>query len=653
MIDVAQIAETARRRGKAGRLQTEHRPGLLTSFPLQAINLSLVVLGALASTLLATARWSDQPPSPGFSREPLSADYSVTINKVGSLPDSAILYEGQTAFWTLFPQAWKDSAEWRLSFPQGIQPLAVYVQGDEIAPQASTIPNDGLFYVIPSLLIAGKTRIVIRGAFAEDPQLKLHWNRSYVSNSSSGSTSRIPWWQDHILASIAISAVYLLAIGLVLAWCINELRFRLKRPAPVVSIGVGLIAIVAASIFTTNFDIQLFKGLGEGYWVNGPLLPLTLNGFGPLNDLLFTVPQLPYVLLANAIGRHSEMALNLAIRIPFIVGWLLLIASAFRLKSSLRQRSASMFPWSILVLNPLILMITLWQPEAMLAALVLLAFVMLFEGRAITAGVVLGIAFSGKYWPAFVGPIMLVAAWRLLGPKKAGAFLIASCGTAVGIMAAYWLPTAIALKSPSDFVNLLMQRMPYFGGSHAAANSTLWSLYALPKRLLDSELAWFVSSVESWSFLFFLVLYVAIIALCLRGEMNQRRALLAAAAVLALVAAINSLSVPQFGLWSLPLALVAGVDRNRRRLFAQLVIAASWCGVAVFFFSEPAAYLLLHVSSAQDAFAYSIAPWFLNHVVSVPLARLFGFMFALLLLVAAACMGAQLLLGKKRLTANP
>jgi len=460
-----------------------------------------------------------------------------------------------------------------------------------------------------------------------------------------------PWWQTHLILALAISVAYLLAFGFLLAWCLGQIRVTLRSRTTVTALVASFAGLIIASLFTTTFDLQLFKGLGEGYWVNGPLPALTISGYGPIADLLFTVPMLPYAMLVPLLGAHSEVALNLAIRLPFVLGWLFLIASAARLMRSVDRNPASNFPWLLLLLNPLGLVITLWQPEALLAGLVALSLALLFEGRPMAAGMLLAVAFAGKYWPAVIGPIVLIAAWRLSGRGAGLRFLATAALTAVGVFILYWLPTALLLNSLSELAALAITRMPYFGGSHAARVASLWSLYAVPEKLLPGPLSNAVSVIEQYALIVFLIVYVGLVAMCLREGLRPRHVLLASAGALVLLAGISSFSVPQFGLWSVPLVLVAGAvgARGRRRLglrqppaFVWLTVAATWCAIGASFFVEPLSYFLLHMSPSWDDFAHSTGAWLLSHVVSPSFAQLLGFWFALLLVLAGVFIVAGL-----------
>src|SRR5206468_4203538 len=110
--------------------------------------------------------------------------------------------------------------------------------------------------------------------------------------------------------------------------------------------------------------------------------------------------MMPYVVLTQMTGVHSEQALNLALRLPFMVGWLFLLGAVARLLASTTIRAETgnvKFPWVLLLLNPVGLLMTLWQPEALLVGLVILAFALLFEGRPRAAGLVFGLSVTGKY----------------------------------------------------------------------------------------------------------------------------------------------------------------------------------------------------------------------------------------------------------------
>jgi hypothetical protein len=610
--------------------------------------LSLVTMGVLACTLLLTIHWGDQPPSPGLSREPIFADYAVPTLRLGT-EGTTTTYEAQTAFWQLLPDALRNSVDLRMSFSGSAPPQAVYAEGVEVVPGTSSNPGDGRFYAIPPRLIQNTTSIAVKGTDANQPTVYLHWDRSYIG----AAPPVVPWWQSHLGLTGFLAITYLLAFGLVFAWCLREITRVLTGTSAIGGLILSFVWLAVASVFTTAWDLQLYKGLGEDYWVAGPLPALAISGYGPLVDLLFTVPMLPYVLMVNVIGAHSELALNLAIRLPFLLGWLFLIATVARLSRCVEPHPSSKFPWLLLFLNPLGLMVTLWQPEALLVGLVVLSLALLFEGRPVLAGVILGIAFSGKYWPVVIGPISLIAAWRLLGREAATKYLIASCTTALSILAFYWLPTAILLKSPSEFVSLLVTRLPWFGGSNAAAEATLWSLYSFPEKTLPSGIASLVSAIEQKALALFLMSYVAVIATCLFGAPNRRKVVLASAAVLALLAGMSSLSVPQFGLWTLPLAIVAGASARRTPTFMWLATAATWCAVGVSLFVEPISYYLLHMSAAEDNFAHLTGGWLLQHMVNQHLADVFGFWFAFLLVAAGLYMLAELALVKSEPTILP
>lgn len=475
----------------------------------------------------------------------------------------------------------------------------------------------------------------------KDPQGNLSLGSSFVSLSR-GTQAPSAWWETHLAVASMVAAAYLALMGWILSWAVAELRMALRRKALIATISVAGASLLLASIFTTNFDVQLFKGEGEGYWVNGPLPALTLSGYGPSVDVLYTLPMLPYVLVSGLIGKHSELALNLAIRLPFIVGWLLLIASTYRLARLLRPSVPPTTLLSLLILNPVVLVVTLWQPEALLSALVVLSITFLFEHRPVVAGVILGIAFSGKFWPAVIGPVLAIAAWRLFGLREAARFVLAACATALGIMFIYWFPTLLILGSPSEFLGLLITRTPYFGGTHAAAEATIWSLYSFPIARLPDTFAGAMTTLESYSFIGFVVAYIAILVVCLRSLRNRRTTLLSAAAVLALLAGMSSLTVPQFGLWSLPLVLVVGIGRRGPSLLVWITLVATWCAAGVWVWGEPISYWLLHVSTAQDQLAYASAGWLQDHVINLEIARRLGFFFALWLTIAAVALIIQL-----------
>jgi hypothetical protein len=609
------------------------------------------VLGAgtfilLGIALVATSRSGDPPTGVNLSQDPILSDYVVSLTGEARNA-SRTTYEAQTAFWSLIPSAWRTDAEWRLTF-LGRLTVAdeVLVNGIYVYQQFPAIAGQPELFVVPSSAIGAVTNIVVDGPSAATPQLTLHWL------GAGGTVSTAPasvWWQQHVIVVAIVVALYLLSFGLIVAWAIVPIRNDLAGSGLARVFLVVVLGIVLAASLTTNFDIQLFKGLAQGYWLNGPLPALALNGYGPIGDLLFTVPMLPYVLLSAIFGAHSELALNLAIRLPFIAGWLLLMAAfvlALRALNPEMETATRRSLWMALLLNPIVLLMTLWQPEALLVSLVLLSTVMIFQNRPVASGLLFGAALAGKYWPAFVGPILLISAWRLAGRAGALKWIASAAATSLSLFAVYWLPTLAILGSLHQFVAVAGERLPYFGGGGAAAQATVWSLYALPKQF--PAISGVATVLEQRSFLLAAVGCLGIAGLLLRATKRDKSTIRAATIVavggaLALVAGLNSLTVPQFSLWSIPFILLAAAILGRPRLFVALGLAATFAGAAVSLFVEPISFWFLHISHAQDVWAFGVAVWLSRNIVNASIAQALGFFFAVFLVGAGALLAWELL----------
>lgn len=600
----------------------------------------------LGIVLVATSRWGDPPKGVNLSQAPILSDYVVSVTEKATNA-SHTTYEAQTAFWSLIPPTWRAGAEWRLTF-LGRLPAAnaAFVNGlhlDEPFPPAARQPG---VFLVPSRAIGPVTQIIVTGPRVATPKLALHWIGT--GDSLSTATASV-WWRQHTIVIAIVASLYLFLFGLIVAWAAIPIRNEIANLGLEKLFVLVLLAILLASCLTTNFDIQLFKGLAQGYWLNGPLPALALNGYGPVVDLLFTVPTLPYVLLAAIFGGHSELALNLAIRLPFIAGWLLLLAAFVLARRALNpemEAATRKSVWVALLLNPIVLLMTVWQPEALLISLVLLSTVMIFENRPVAAGLLFGAAFAGKYWPAFVGPILLISAWRLVGRGGALKWLASAVASSLSLFAVYWLPTLTILGSVGQFIAVASERLPYFGGEGAAAQASIWSFYALPKQFPASGGVAIV--LEQRSFLLILVGCLGIAGLLFRAtkreEPNTRVAtIVAVAGTLALVAGLNSLTVPQFSLWSIPFILLAAAILGRRKLFVALGLAATFAGAAVSLFVEPISFWFLHISHSEDVWAFRVAGWLSGNIVNSSIAQTLGFFFAAFLIGAGALLAWELL----------
>ena len=449
------------------------------------------------------------------------------------------------------------------------------------------------------------------------------------------------WWRRHLMGVGAVGAAYLLLLGVMLGWSLVGIKRHLLFPRSKILFGGVVVALVIASTITTNFDLQLFKGLDERYWLDGPIPALTLSGYGPLVDAIFILPALPYILISHFLGVHSEFGLNLALRLPFLVGWVFLLAATSRLvvavKPAISPASAKLV-WLTILLNPTLLLMTLWQPEGLLVGLVVLSLALLLEEQPLLSGVVFGLAFAGKYWPAVVGPILLIVVWRSRGKKAAGVWLASAVGAAAVAFAAYWGPTLAAINSWPRFWGLVLNRLPFFAGSGSASQASIWSLYALPKQLLPGPLAQFFSILERLSIFIIVGVCLLVAVLLIKSAYGQRRAILAAGAVLAAVASLSALTVPQFAIWCLPFVLVSAAMAANSKRYVVLAIAATFVGTLVSVFVEPISLWFLHVSSSEDRWAFHVADWFSRHVTSMVIARTLGFLFAAFLLGSAAFM---------------
>ena len=459
-----------------------------------------------------------------------------------------------------------------------------------------------------------------------------------VASESVLSLPSMSWWKEHLWLSLLVVLVYLVLLSSAIHFGIRRLFFRARDRRPFQTILPVLALLILAGAITTNYDLQLFKGFSERYWTYGPVPGLALTGYGPAADALFVTPPLPYAMVSDLVGDRSEIALNLSYRLAFIAGWLLLLAvfdvglkRLFKSGNTRGERIA----WLALVFNPALIVMTLWQPEALFVALALASLFLILERRNVTAGLALGVAFSGKFWPALLGPILAATSWRLHGMRAAFRFAMSAFGTAFLLLAAYWAVALARLGSLSSFATLLGDRLVYANPVRTSAQGSMWSLYLLPSQLPWESVADAVRDVQNLSRLLLMGATVCVFGVMLRHRITPHRVTLACAATLGFAASLGALSVPHFALWGLPFVLLAQSSSNSPRLTTILWLAATIAGTLVSLFIEPISLWLLHVSRRQDAIAFAAARWLYDHVVNIDAARGLGFAFALLLLAAA------------------
>jgi Concanavalin A-like lectin/glucanases superfamily/Glycosyltransferase family 87 len=584
----------------------------------------------------------------------------------GPLPgrDELHAFSADTVAWQLYPSAWRAHAKWQVSFSKGDLVRSVYVNGRRLNPSILlpvTVPSApiGQTFEVPKNVVGDTTKIeVVGGKNSSIPSLALFMTRgsrwtaptissgrrvkdSQSSIQSKSESKTTAWWERHLGLVIMIAFGLDLLLAVIIRWSFVQIKnLGLERGQWIV-FGAVIVAMLLLATITTVFDLQIFKGEAERYWLYGPAPGLTLSGYGPILDALFVLPMLPYLIVSKVMGMSSEFALNLAMRIPLIVGSVFMIGATARLVSCLGlDRRAKRIAFYGLVLNPVIIEMTLWTPEALIVGLLVVGVVLVFEKRPISAGAMYGLAVAAKYWPLFAGPFLLLYVWRTQGKTAALRWFGSSAAVTSLLLIVYWGFTYLQMGSLVEFIRLLHQRLPYFAGSQAASYSTVWSLYNIPRRILASaSLGGWVTNLEIHSFLILLALFALVVGLFVGGRPTKPRTLMAVAAVLTLAASVNSLSVAGFALWSIPF-LIAGFPYSSRAKWLVASAVAAWSsGVLVTLFIEPVTYWLLHTSRPLDHVATTTASWMQAHVINVPVANAFGFLFCLgLALISFALM---------------
>lgn len=564
-------------------------------------------------------------------------------------------YTADAVWWKLLPSSWKEHASWQMTLSEEAVVEAVLVEGREVKETEENFQTSylglkpdilGVAYAVPNELIGGQTTIalVARGS-PPAPEIKFFMTRPTSqpaggvgtvppSSSAASAAPDDPWWKTNLWVACLLTLMLVVIMSALVRWSYGQLRAIGFSPRQRFALTAVFAALFVFSTLTTNLDIQIFKGVGERYWLYGPLRGLTLSGFGPIIDALFVLPMLPYLLLSDALGMTSEFALNAAMRIPMLVGTLFMLAAATRLAraaglSDARTRTLVF----VLLLNPIVLVWVVWHPEAIIVGLVALAVAFVFENRVALGGVLFGTAVASKYWPLFAGPVLLMFVWRSRDWRSAVKWVVAGGATVFALIASYWIPTMLSLSSFGEFARLLEQRFPYFGGSQASSFSTIWSLYKVPQEIASSAAAKStVAGLEQRSFFVVLAFFVLISALYARQKPTKLPLIVSLAAVFSIAASVNSLSVAGFALWGLPFLVIALQSSIRWSNTVLMLAVASWSSaVLVTVFVEPVSYWFLHSSVAVDEVALATSDWLARYVVNSTLASGFGFVFCLTL----------------------
>jgi hypothetical protein len=578
--------------------------------------------------------------------------------------DELHTFSADTVAWQLYPNAWRAHAKWQLSFPKGDLVRSAYVDGRRLNPSillpvtVATAPI-GQTFEVPKGAVGDTTKIEVAGGDNSSiPSLALFMTRgslwtaptispgSRVKNlrspiSSKSGSRTTAWWERHLGLVIVMALGLDLLLAVISRWSFIQLKNLGLERGEWTIFGAVMVAMILLTTITTVFDLQIFKGEAERYWLYGPAPGLTLSGYGPILDALFVLPMLPYLIVSKLMGMSSEFALNLAMRIPLIVGSVFMIGATARLVTCVGlDRRAKKIAFYGLVLNPVIIEMALWTPEALIVGVLVVGVVLVFEDRPISAGVMFGLAVAAKYWPLFAGPLLLLYVWRTQGRAAALRWLGSSAAVTSLLFIVYWGITYLQMGSLGEFVRLLHQRLPYFAGSQASSYSTVWSLYNIPRHILAlASLGGWVTTLETHSFLILLGLFALVVCLFVAGRPTKPRALMAVGAVLTLAASVNSLSVAGFALWSIPFLIVGFPYSPRAKWLVVSAVAAWSSGVLVTLFIEPVTYWLLHTSPSLDRIATNTAAWMQAHVINVQAADTFGFLFCLgLALISFALM---------------
>jgi hypothetical protein len=223
-------------------------------------------------------------------------------------------------------------------------------------------------------------------------------------------------------------------------------RLRGRSPSLRLSLLLGLLVrviVAAAADGRTPRDVaQYFRATGE--LVRAGRDPLTRL---PQYQWNFT-PWLPGL---HALEQLTGLPWEVAEKVPVIGADLIVVALVSRLGG--RWAAAAY------ALCPLAVWVSAWhgQAEPMLVAAALAALILAQRDRAVTAGLLLGLAIAAKSWPVLLAPAVLLAAARAGGRRSAltvaGAALAPIAAGIAGLLALH-APLGAALHRLAAYRSL-------------------------------------------------------------------------------------------------------------------------------------------------------------------------------------------------------
>ena len=348
---------------------------------------------------------------------------------------------------------------------------------------------------------------------------------------------------------------------------------------PWVITGLG-IRLAVASFTSHPFDMSVWISQQARFYN---------AGLNPLLDWKFSLPMMGVLLstffpalgASRVFGIPQVLAQQFWIKLPFIAAdvWiaLLLRRSVARATGSERDGRRAGLLW---LLNPVAIFYTSvhGQFDALPAALMLLGFLLIQEGRKASAFGAFLLSGTAKYFAFLLVPLLW--AWGGADGGRAGTRTVRVGIATVTVASLGFASVAV----PGLRESLLGGLVSNVVGSQAS----LWSVWS-PLTSVDRL-------GLGWVALFFCLYAVVLLNLRMQrpsGPPDPLRFLGAATAVLAVLIALDPFANPQFYIWVMPLLIVLAFARRSFLLFS-LTAFLGFLNLLVFWRSESAAIWFLN-----------------------------------------------------------
>ncbi len=301
-----------------------------------------------------------------------------------------------------------------------------------------------------------------------------------------------------------------------------------------------VISIALSPFFRHPTDVPTWKFLGE-ITFNLRLNPLPYTSFYGSCWLFTILASFPPYLIVS-LFKASDLFLNLLLKLPMIIGDLIVGVLLFKLTKSKLITALWLF-------NPFVIFISAIQGQfdVLPTLFVLLSVYFLFEKKNLASAVSLAVGIGYKIFPVLLLPFFIIFSLKSNGRKATMIYVIVLVAAVAVLFAPFFLPQNF--KYLFEGVSGLSQRsMSYVGSSVSYIEYLTLNLNLL----------------SNYNFLYvFVPLYLVLVFLSVKFVKDFNTLNLSIIVVLLLLYVTYNTMHPQFLLWVIPFLLIE-YERNQK-----------------------------------------------------------------------------------------